>query len=411
MELIPKGYQRTEVGVIPEDWEVKALVNCCSKIVVGFVGICEPFYTSEGQGVLLIRTGNLKGNKLVLEDVKYVSREFHDLNKKSQVFPGDILIARHGSSGTAVQVPLDIEEANTLNIAVIKTNPQLVTSEFAGYIINSPVVRKQVISATAGSTQGVINTSELAKLLLPLPPTKAEQTAIATALSDVDALIAGLEAVIAKQRAIQEGAMQELLSGKRRLPGFMGEWEEKEFGKLARRRKEKHNPAKSLSQEFCVELEHIESNSGRLIGHTETEKASSLKTVFKKNDVLFGRLRAYLKKYWFASRDGVCSTEIWVLEPSDETVISEFLFWLVQTDDFMASATESYGTHMPRTDWSAVAHLAIVIPKTIEEQSAIAQVLTDMDSALAAQEAKLSKARALKTGMMAELLTGRVRLV
>jgi type I restriction enzyme, S subunit len=229
-------------------------------------------------------------------------------------------------------------------------------------------------------------------------------------LSDADALIESLEQLIDKKRHLKRGAMQELLSGERRLLGFSEEWELRPFGEVARPRKERIDPRQTGIREFCIELEHIDQTTGGLIGHTTTGKDSSLKSAFYKNDVLFGKLRAYLRKYWFASREGVCSTEIWALTAEPSLLRPEFLFQLVKMDRFIEVASSAYGTHMPRSDWNVVKKHEVSLP-ALEEQLAIATILSDMDMDISALEAKLAKTRQIKQGMMQELLTGRTRLI
>jgi type I restriction enzyme S subunit len=145
-------------------------------------------------------------------------------------------------------------------------------------------------------------------------------------LSDVDGLLGGLDRLIAKKRDLKQAAMQQLLTGQTRLPGFHGEWEMKAFAAVATPRRDRVDPKRAGVHNFCIELEHIESGSGQLLGSTSTGTQSSLKSVFRPGDVLFGKLRAYLRKYWRATRAGVCSTEIWVLVPRNEAVTSEFIF-------------------------------------------------------------------------------------
>jgi len=132
--------------------------------------------------------------------------------------------------------------------------------------------------------------------------------------------------------------------------------------------------------------------------------------VFQADEVLYGKLRAYLRKYWLADREAVCTTEIWVLTAKRALLIPEFLFQLVKVDRFIEAASSAYGTHMPRSDWSVVKNYEVSLPR-VPEQIAIATILSDMDAAISALEAKLAKARQLKRGMMQELLTGRIRLV
>ena len=170
-----------------------------------------------------------------------------------------------------------------------------------------------------------------------------------------------------------------------------------------------YSPRRRGVQQFCVELEYIESGTGALLGNTAAGENSSLKSTFGEGDVLFGKLRAYLKKYWLADRSGVCSTEIWVFRPNVQFVTSNYLFQLVKDDRFIEAASSAYGTHMPRSDWSVVKNYVVRIPP-IPEQTAISEVLANMDAELAALDQRREKTRSLKHGIMQELLTGRTRL-
>lgn len=222
--------------------------------------------------------------------------------------------------------------------------------------------------------------------------------------------------------------MQQLLTGRTRLPKFakhpdgtlksyksseLGlvpvDWEVKSFSEITKLSSSRINPKVKGGGDLCIELEHIQPNSGFLLGETITTSDSSLKNTFEPGDILFGKLRAYLKKYWFANINGVCSTEFWVFKPNIQSAISKFIYYIVQTDSFIALATEAYGSHMPRADWKVVKDYQIMLPG-IEEQTAIANILSDMDAELTALEQKLSKIHDIKQGMMQQLLTGRIRL-
>ena len=235
-----------------------------------------------------------------------------------------------------------------------------------------------------------------------------EQRAIALALKDVEDLLAGLDRLITKKRDLKQAAMQQLLTGRIRLPGFLGTWDRVKLGDVAAIRNTKVIAASMPLKTRCVELESLSQGGGRLLGWTESRVAST-KYRFETGDVLFGRLRAYLRKYWFATFDGICSTEIWPLLARNERLATEFLHLLVQTDKFVEAADISYGTHMPRSDWSVLGKLDVLLPPA-HEQAAIADVASSMDAELLLLEARRNKTRALKQAMMQELLTGRIRL-
>ena len=241
-------------------------------------------------------------------------------------------------------------------------------------------------------------------------PTLSEQRAIAEALSDVDGLLNALDALIAKKLAIKQATMQQLLTGKTRLPGFSGAWATKRLGEIAPIRNHKTLPISVNPDTLCVELDHIEQRSGRLLEYAMARNSTSSKYHFCAGDVLFGRLRPYLRKFWHADRDGICTTEIWPLMVNRDQIDSGFLYAIVQNDPFISAASVSYGTHMPRADWNVMYNFEICLPE-IREQRAIASVLSDMDAEIAALEQRRDKTRAIKQGMMQQLLTGRVRLV
>ena len=296
------------------------------------------------------------------------------------------------------------------HVCIIRSDVNKAIPKLINLLLLSALGQRQIESFQAGGNRQGLNFSQIESIKLPLPPTKAEQEAIAEALCDADALIESLEQLIVKKRHLKQGAMQELLTGKNRLPGFSEEWQVKRFGEIAQPRKERIDPRRTGVHEFCIELEHIEQGTGCVVGYTATSQGSSLKSVFHEDDVLFGKLRAYLRKYWLSNRVGVCSTEIWVLVANRSLLIPQFLFQLVKVDRFVEAASSAYGTHMPRSDWNVVKNYEVHLPP-VEEQTAIAEILSDMDAEIATLEAKLAKARQLKQGMMQELLTGRIRLI
>ena len=410
MELRP-GYKQTEVGVIPEDWEVTSIGDLRPYVTSGSRGWAR--YYSE-YGSPFIRITNLSRSSIYLEldDLRHVTLPSGDGEaSRTELKDGDVLVSITADIGIIGHVTPRVPKPAYINqhIAVVRFPEFSTSGRYVSYYLASEMPQKGFRSLTDAGAKAGMNLLAVQQIRLALPPTLPEQRAIATALSDADSLIESLEDLIAKKRRIKQGAMQELLTGKRRLPGFSGAWEVKRLGEVAEPRKERCDPKQAGPHEFCIELEHIEQGTGRLIGSTGTSENSSLKSVFQKGDVLFGKLRAYLRKYWLATRDGVCSTEIWALVAKRPLLIPQYLNQVVMVDSFIEVASFSYGTHMPRSDWSVVKNYEIRIP-SLPEQTAIATILSDMDTELDTLTAKLAKARQIKQGMMQELLTGRIRL-
>jgi type I restriction enzyme S subunit len=406
MEIKP-GYKLTEGGVIPEDWEVKQLKHISPSQSVGLVVNPSTYFDDAGAVPILVGS-NIKGNFIIWESARRISDGSNHLLASSRLVAGDLVTVRVGEPGVTAVIPPELDGCNCASMMIVRQHFSF-DSHWLCYVMNSRMGRSQVEHVQYGTAQKQFNISDAVNFSYPVPPLP-EQRAIAAALNDAAALVESLEQLIAKKRDLKQGAMQVLLTGKERLPGYSVKWEVKLFGDLAQPRRERIDPRKTGVHDFCIELEHIEQESGRLAGSGATGEGSSLKSVFQSGDVLFGKLRAYLRKYWLADRSGVCSTEIWVLVPELSQVTPEFLFQLVTVDRFIQVASTAYGTHMPRSDWNVVKNYELALP-CIDEQTAIAAFLSDMDAEIAALEAKLAKARQIKQGMMRNLLTGKIRLV
>lgn len=181
-----------------------------------------------------------------------------------------------------------------------------------------------------------------------------------------------------------------------------------EFGEIAELRKEKFNPLTSNENRRCLELEHFEQNTGKIIGWINSSEQKSIKNVFYKGDVLFGKLRPYLCKYWLAEFDGVCSSEVWVLKTKKKTN-KEYLFNIIQSHAFIQAANVSSGSKMPRADWTYIESFPITIIKSLPEQQKIANILATWDTAIKLQQQLIDNKKKYKNAIMKKLLTGEVR--
>lgn len=401
----PKAeYQQTEAGVIPREWRCVPIADV-ARLESGHTPTkrVPSYWDGAVAWVSLHDTKALDGR---------------EISSTAKTITDDGL--RNSSARLLPEGTVVFSRTATVGKATVLARPMATSQDFANYICSEDLHNHFLVylfrsmgqtwrRLMAGSIHNTIYmpTFKALKIAVPSLP---EQHAIASALKDVDVLLAGLDRLIAKKSDLKQAAMQQLLTGKTRLPGFVAEWERGvEFGDIATIRNAKVVASSMPSGTPCVELDCVGQGTGRLIGSVDAS-GSSVKYTFKTGDVLFGRLRAYLRKYWLASFDGVCSTEIWPLIPLNPRLNSQFLHLLVQTSVFVEAAGISYGTHMPRSDWSVLRRLPVLLP-SVPEQTAIAAVLSDMDAELAALDARRDKTRALKQAMMRELLTGRIRLV
>jgi type I restriction enzyme S subunit len=242
-----------------------------------------------------------------------------------------------------------------------------------------------------------------------LPPIE-EQRCIGRLLTKWDRAIEIVDMLIKNSDAQRRSLTQKLVAGKTRLPAFENrEWHAFPFGKIATISKKRHDPKNDRTSKKCVELEHLESGSGRLLGHCDAQGQDSTKAVFEPHDVLFGKLRPYLKKFYLADFAGVCSTEIWVFKANPSICEPAYLACLVQTDAFQKAANVSAGSKMPRADWQVLKEATFHLPSK-DEQRAIVDLTSRADQLVHLHRAAREKLATAKTALMQQILTGNRRV-
>jgi len=274
-------------------------------------------------------------------------------------------------------------------------NPKINGYYFFLYFSNHFYSR--IMQMTAKSSVDSVRREMIAKMLVPVPP-KAEQETIAEALSDADALIKSLEQLIAKKRLIKQGAMQELLTGKKRLAGFSDEWVTKPLGEIASLNKGSQLSIKDMQEDGTYpHLNGGISNSG----YTENSNTEGDTIAISEGGNSCGYVQFMDKPYW-------CGGHCYAIEPIG--IDNRFLYHALKAKQSSIMGLR-VGSGLPNVQKTALNKFSINYPKEIKEQVAIARILSDMDIEIHELETKLAKAKLIKQGMMQELLTGRIRLV
>lgn len=382
-----------------EDWEQRKLNEVAEKICVGFVGTCEKFYTDES-GVPMYRTGNLNGLSLNRDDLKYVTNEFHQHNQKSQLKAGDILIARHGDSGKAVNYESS-EEANCLNIVIIRSDFKKCNYKFLTNCINSPECQKHIKSLSAGSTQAVINTSEIEKLGVVMPTNIDEQNRIARYFSNLDNLITLHQQKCDETKEFKKYMLQNMFPQKDekvpkiRFAGFTGDWEQRKFSDIAARESSISASATNIPS---VEYEDVVAEEGRLNKDIHLKEAVKSGITFDGSQVLYGKLRPYLHNWLNPDFKGIAVGDWWVLKPIN--MDKKFLYRLIQTQQFDNIANQSSGSKMPRADWNLISNSEFMIPFSKEEQSKIGRYFDSLDHLITLHQQKCNALKEFKKYML-----------
>ncbi len=350
--------------------------------------------------------------------VKPTSRIPMDVAAKTLLIEkGDLLFAGSGETaeeiGTCVAYIGEERAYAGGDIIVLRASGQ--DPVYLAHLVNAPAAVRQKVRMAQGDAVVHIRGDHLAEVETPLP-LLSEQRAIAAVLMDVDALIGSLEALIAKKRAIKRAAMQQLLTGRTRLPGFEGEWETRRIGELAD--VDPENLSASTPPDFSFNYISIDDvDAGRLAAYTrESFKTapSRARRVVRAGDVLMSTVRpALLGHLLFDGRmlNPVCSTGFAVLRARRDRCEPHFLFAHLFGDvvDGQLQAL-LVGSNYPAINGTDVRGLRVTCPPTLGEQRAIGAVLSDMDAEIEALERRLAKTRAIKQGMMQRLLTGAIRL-
>jgi len=191
-----------------------------------------------------------------------------------------------------------------------------------------------------------------------------------------------------------------------RFPEFTEEWETKKLGEVATNKSEKYNPANETDFIKCIEMEHLTTDTGQLLGYIDGSTSGSIKNVFNEGDVLFGKLRPYLKKYLQAPFDGVCSSEIWVLK--GKNISNDFLYRIVQTKLFIDLANQSSGSKMPRADWNVVESGSFSIPTPLEQKK-ISSFLALLDERIQTQNKIIEQLETLIKGLSEKIFSQKIR--
>lgn len=417
MVEMKSGYKMTEVGVIPEDWEVKNVSeSCLIKARIGWQGLKKSEYMSSGDYLLITGT-DFDNGQVNWKSCAYVSKARYEQDSNIKIRPQDILISKDGTIGKVAYLGM-IPKAGTLNsgIFVIRANDRKIDQVFLSKIFMSFYFEEFLNRLVAGSTINHLYQKDFVKFCFPLPNSE-EQVAIAAALSDVDSLISALTKKIEKKKAIKQGLMQQLLTGKKRLPGFNDKWKSMLLGDIAEVKDGTHQTPKYVKSggKPFYSVENVTADDFKNVKHISLEEHKALTCNYRmeKGDVLMTRIGSI----------GCCKYVDWDVDASfyvslallkiNEKYDSKFISYLSNIKSFKEEVMlNSLVFAIPqKINLGNISLIKVYIPTSKAEQTAISNILSDCDSEIAALEEKRDKYKEIKQGMMQQLLTGKIRLI
>ena len=404
--MTPPGYKQTEVGVIPEEWEVKQIGDLKPFVTSGSRGWAE-FYSDRGS--LFVRITNMTRDSIYLdlENPKFVNLPVESSEGiRTQLQEHDVLVSITADIGIISYVDPNVPTPAYINqhIALVRFDQEKTCGKFVSYFLASEKPQKLFRSSTDTGAKAGMSLPTVQKLAFALPPLP-EQRAIATALSDVDALLAALDRLIAKQRDLKQAAMQQLLTGQTRLPGFTGKWETKTLGEITDSLDNLRVPLNE-SQRERMKGDYPYCGANGVLGFVDNYVVDDDIILMAEDGGYFDEYETRPIAYRMTGKCWV-NNHAHILKAKPGSDQGYLFYSLVHKNilPFLASGTRA------KLNKSEMNKIEIRRPKDLPEQTAIATVLSDMDLELAALEQRRDKTRALKQGMMQELLTGRTRLV
>lgn len=398
------GYRPSELGVIPNDWQIASIGNLVeSRSILGHLdgnhGELYPrSHEFKSYGIPYIGANDFEDGAVSFERCKHLSVERAAMFRKGVARDGDVLFAHNATVGpVALLQTTDPFVILSTTATYFRCDLDRMSNGYLKQALQAEFFVSQYRAVMAQSTRFQVPITAQRKLLLLVPPV-AEQRVIAAALGDMDALLARLDCLIAKKRDLKQAAMQQLLTGQTHLPGFSGDWEAAPLGDLALISKGEQ----LRSEELDVAGAFAHLNGGvSPSGYTAKSNAGANTIAISEGGNSCGFVQFMAEPYW-------CGGHCYSVVPKG--IDNLFLYHALKGRQQAIMALR-VGSGLPNVQKTALLSFKLRLPTSTAEQAAIATVLSDMDAELTALEARLDKTRALKQGMMQELLTGRTRLV
>ena len=393
---IPAGYKRNDIGVIPRDWGVEA-ISSVADVKTGPFGsaLHERDYVDDGTPIITVE--HLSEHGIIHHNLPLISDVDRSRLKSYGLRAGDIVFSRVGSVDRNSLV--SEEEDGWLfsgRLLRVRISDNTTYPPYLSYHFHSEPFKRRVRGVAVGQTMASLNTQILKAVCVVLPATP-EQRAIAEVLSDVDGSLRALEALVAKKRAIKQAAMQQLLTGKTRLPGFSGEWEMKRVGDLLYYERPDRYIVQCTDYSEYGDVPVLTANKSFVLGYID--EGFGICTDIPV--IVFDDFTTDCK--YATSPFKVKSSAIKLLRARQNRAHLRYVFERMQLIRFPLGDHKRYYI-------SDYQNIELPVPD-FDEQLALASVLSDMDAETAALERRRDKTRAVKQGMMQQLLTGRMRLV
>jgi len=390
---VPEGYKKTKVGIIPEDWEVKKLEKVAD--VKGGKRIPKGYMLeARNNGYPYITVSDMYMGGINTADIKYVPLAVVEKIKNYRIYKDDIFISVAGTLGIVGTIPEELDGANLTENADKITNIKI-NKNYLLYVCKSHIIQNEIEKEKTTNAQPKLALKRIRNFNIPIP-SKKEQQKIAQILSTWDEAIELKEKLIEEKKEQKKGLMQKLLTGEVRLPGFDGEWEEVRLGEVA----DLYQPQTIAQSEMELEGYPVYGANG-LIGYYSKYNHETWQIMITCRGSTCGTVNKSAEKSWITGNAMVVNVD------NSINVDKKFIYYLCLNQNFNSIIS---GSGQPQITRTPLSNFKITISDNIEEQKAIAQILSTADKEIELLEQELEQLKLQKKGLMQLLLTGIIRV-
>lgn len=410
-------FKQTEIGLIPEDWGVSKLGEKCLIYRGGSPRPIENYITNNADGINWIKIGDVESDsKYIIKTKEKIKQE--GVIRSRAVYAGDLILSNSMSFGRPYILKINGCIHDGWLVIHIQEYIKNIDLDYLYYLLGSAYVFRQYTQMAAGSSVQNLNKEKVANVIVAIP-TKKEQNKIATVLISIDNLLLSLDKLIEKKRLIKQGVMQELLTGKKRLPGFTGEWVERRLGEISKiYRGGSPRPIENYLTTMndginWIKIGDVDKSAKYIYKTQERIKPSGVSSsrYVKSGDFLLSNSMSFGRPYILKTSG--CIHDGWlVIQDYQQYCDCDFLYYTLSSNYILQQyKAKAAGSSVLNLNKDIASNVIMKYPKDILEQKAIAKVLSSIDKEIESLEGKKAKYEQIKQGMMQQLLTGKIRLI
>lgn len=381
-----------------EDWEQRKLGDIYGSIGNAFVGTATPYYVEKGH--FYLESNNVKDGQINHNSEIFINDEFYEKQKDKWLHTGDMVMVQSGHVGHAAVIPEELDDTAAHALIMFRNPKEEIEPYFLNYEYQTDKAKKKIEHITTGNTIKHILASDMQEFVVDLPKYE-EQKVIAGYFCNIDNLITLHQRKYDKLTNVKKSMLEKMFpkNGSNipeiRFKGFTDAWEQRKFSDIATRESSNSTTASDIPS---VEYEDVVAEEGRLNKDIRLKEAVKSGITFDGSQVLYGKLRPYLHNWLNPDFKGIAVGDWWVLKPIN--MDKNFLYRLIQTQQFDNIANQSSGSKMPRADWNLISNSEFVVPLSKEEQSKIGVYFDSLDHLITLHHRKLEKLEQIKQAML-----------